>query len=86
MLTIEMINAARDRIASRIHRTPVMTSKLFNEAAGKVFFKCENLQALVLLRSEAPLTRSYLLQPMKGKEALSLSHQEIMPRLLRVGW
>jgi len=40
-----MINAARDRIASRIHRTPVVTSRLFNEVAGKqVFFKCENLQ------------------------------------------
>jgi len=45
MLTIDMINAARDRIASRIHRTPVVTSRLFNEVAGKqVFFKCENLQ------------------------------------------
>jgi len=45
MLTIEMINAARDRISSRIHRTPVVTSRLFNEVAGKqVFFKCENLQ------------------------------------------
>ena len=45
MLTIDMINVARDRIASRIHRTPVVTSRLFNEVAGKqVFFKCENLQ------------------------------------------
>ncbi|HEV8368485.1 MAG TPA: threonine/serine dehydratase [Pyrinomonadaceae bacterium] len=45
MLTINMINAARERISSRIHRTPVVTSRLFNELAGKqVFFKCENLQ------------------------------------------
>jgi threonine dehydratase len=45
MLNIETIQAARERIASRIHRTPVMTSRQFNEAAGKeVFFKCENLQ------------------------------------------
>jgi threonine dehydratase len=45
MLTIETIKAARDRISSRIHRTPVITSRLFNEVAGKqVFFKCENLQ------------------------------------------
>ena len=45
MLNIESINAARDRIASRIHRTPVVTSRQFNEIAGKeVFFKCENLQ------------------------------------------
>ena len=45
MLNIEMIQAARERIASRIHRTPVITSRQFNEAAGKeVFFKCENFQ------------------------------------------
>ncbi|PWT89190.1 MAG: pyridoxal-5'-phosphate-dependent protein [Blastocatellia bacterium] len=45
MLTIDLINQARERIASRIHRTPVFTSRLLNEAAGKqVFFKCENLQ------------------------------------------
>jgi threo-3-hydroxy-L-aspartate ammonia-lyase len=45
MLNIDMIQAARERIASRIHRTPVITSRQFNEVAGKeVFFKCENLQ------------------------------------------
>jgi threo-3-hydroxy-L-aspartate ammonia-lyase len=45
MLTIDNINAARERISSRIHRTPVITSRLFNQVAGKeVFFKCENLQ------------------------------------------
>jgi threonine dehydratase len=45
MLNIDMIQAARERIASRIHRTPVVTSRQFNEVAGKeVFFKCENFQ------------------------------------------
>jgi threonine dehydratase len=45
MLTIDMIQKARERIGSRIHRTPVLTSRQFNEAAGKeVFFKCENFQ------------------------------------------
>src|SRR4026208_481493 len=45
MLTIELINEARHRIASRIHRTPVITSRQFDEIAGKeVFFKCENWQ------------------------------------------
>ena len=45
MLNIETIRAARERIAGRIHRTPVMTSRQFDEAAGKsVFFKCENFQ------------------------------------------
>jgi threo-3-hydroxy-L-aspartate ammonia-lyase len=45
MLTLDLINEARERIAGRIHRTAVVTSRLFNEVAGKeVFFKCENLQ------------------------------------------
>jgi threonine dehydratase len=45
MLTTDLIHAARERITPRIHRTPVVTSHLFNERAGKqVFFKCENLQ------------------------------------------
>ena len=45
MLTTDLIHAARERITPRIHRTPVVTSRLFNEVAGKqVFFKCENLQ------------------------------------------
>lgn len=45
MLTIELIKEAAARIAGHIHRTPVMTSRSFNEGAGReVFFKCENLQ------------------------------------------
>lgn len=45
MLTLELINEAAARIRGRVHRTPVVTSRSFNEATGKeVFFKCENLQ------------------------------------------
>ena len=45
MLTIELIKEAQARIRGRVHRTPVVTSRSFNEATGKeVFFKCENLQ------------------------------------------
>src|SRR5438132_13941370 len=45
MLTIELIKEAAARISSRVHRTPVLTSRAFNEMAGRqVFFKCENLQ------------------------------------------
>ena len=45
MLTTNLITEARERIGSHIHRTPVYTSRFFNEAAGcDVFFKCENLQ------------------------------------------
>ena len=45
MLTLDLIKQAAERIAGRVHRTPVMTSRSFDEVAGcKVFFKCENLQ------------------------------------------
>ena len=45
MLTTDLIHEARERIGRRIHRTPVVTSRQFDEVAGKqVFFKCENLQ------------------------------------------
>jgi threonine dehydratase len=45
MLTIELIREAAARIDGRVHRTPVMTSRSFNEVAdAEVFFKCENLQ------------------------------------------
>jgi threonine dehydratase len=40
-----MIQEAHERIAPRIHRTPVMTSRSLNGMAGaELFFKCENLQ------------------------------------------
>ncbi len=45
MLTLDLIQQARARIAGRVHHTPVMTSRSFNQVAGReVFFKCENLQ------------------------------------------
>jgi threonine dehydratase len=45
MLTLQLIQEAAARIDGRVHRTPVVTSRSFNEATGKeVFFKCENLQ------------------------------------------
>src|SRR6476469_1009791 len=45
MLTLQKIQEAAARLSGHIHRTPVLTSRLFHERAGcEVFFKCENLQ------------------------------------------
>ena len=45
MLTLDFIREARERIAPHVHRTPVMSSRAFNGAAGReVWFKCENFQ------------------------------------------
>jgi threonine dehydratase len=45
VITVEDILKASWRLADRIHRTPVVTNRSFNEACGySVFFKCENFQ------------------------------------------
>ncbi len=42
---IDDVRAAAERIAGRVHRTPVITSRSIDERAGcQLFFKCENLQ------------------------------------------
>ena len=50
--TLELVEAAAARLRSRVHRTPVITSRAFDEEAARrsgqserrVFFKCENMQ------------------------------------------
>jgi threonine dehydratase len=50
MLTLELIKEAHERIRPHVHRTPVLTSRTFDEAASdggpplRVYFKCENMQ------------------------------------------
>lgn len=52
MLTFDSIKEAAARIDKRVHRTPVVSSRTFDEAAARasgvinrrIFFKCENLQ------------------------------------------
>jgi len=44
-VSIDTLRAARKRIASLVHHTPVLTSASLDERAGaEVFFKCENFQ------------------------------------------
>lgn len=44
-VSISDIEAARERIAAYVHRTPVISSKLLNEHTGaQLWFKCEQLQ------------------------------------------
>ena len=45
MLTLDTIRVAEARIRPLVHRTPVATSRTFDDMAGRrVFFKCENFQ------------------------------------------
>jgi threonine dehydratase len=44
-ITIDDIRGAAERIKGIAHRTPIVTSRTFDELAGaEVFFKCENFQ------------------------------------------
>jgi threonine dehydratase len=44
-VTLQTIQAARERIAGRVLRTPVLESATLNRLAGaQLYFKCENLQ------------------------------------------
>ena len=45
--TYQDVLAAAARLRGQVHRTPVMTSRYFDAAAGAaLFFKCENLQRI----------------------------------------
>jgi len=44
-VTFSDVQSAAERLAGQAHRTPVVTSRTFDQIAGcSVFFKCENLQ------------------------------------------
>jgi threo-3-hydroxy-L-aspartate ammonia-lyase len=71
MLTIDQINEARNRIASRIHRTPVLTSRQFNEAAGKeVYFKCENFQRAGAFKIRGATNKIQSLTPAEKQQGI----------------
>src|SRR5262245_13591496 len=44
-ISFDDVAAARERIAGRIHRTPVIRARTLDEVAGReLYLKCENLQ------------------------------------------
>ncbi len=71
MLNIELIQAARERISTRIHRTPVITSRQFNQACGKeVFFKCENFQRAGAFKIRGATNRIQALTPAEREQGI----------------
>jgi threonine dehydratase len=71
MLNIETIRAAQERISGRIHRTPVLTSRQFNEAAGKeVFFKCENFQRAGAFKIRGATNKIQSLTPAEKQQGI----------------
>jgi threonine dehydratase len=56
--------AAADRIAGRVHRTPVVTSRAIDEIAGSTLhFKCENLQKVGAFKARGATNAVLALDP-----------------------
>jgi threonine dehydratase len=71
MFSIDLIHEARERISSRIHRTPVLTSQQFNEVAGKeVFFKCENFQRAGAFKIRGATNKIQSLTPAEKQQGI----------------
>jgi threo-3-hydroxy-L-aspartate ammonia-lyase len=62
--TFADVEAAAVRIAGQAHHTPVMTSRLFDEAtAATVFFKCENFQRMGAFKFRGAFNALSVLSP-----------------------
>ena len=61
-VTLDDVKAARERIAGRVHRTPVMTSQRLDARAGcRLFFKCETFQRVGAFKARGAFSRLTLL-------------------------
>ncbi|HEY0556265.1 MAG TPA: pyridoxal-phosphate dependent enzyme, partial [Thermoanaerobaculia bacterium] len=63
-VTLADIQAARERVRSHVHRTPVLTSAMIDERVGaRVFFKCETFQRVGAFKARGAFSRLTLLTP-----------------------
>jgi len=61
-VTFADVQAARERIRLRVHRTPVLTSGMVDERVGaQVFFKCEIFQRVGAFKARGAFSRMTLL-------------------------
>ena len=64
MLTLDRVEAASRRLVNRLHRTPVVTCRSFDDATGQsVFFKCENQQRAGSFKIRGALNKLLTLSP-----------------------
>jgi len=63
-LTLDRVEAAARRLVNRVHRTPVVTCRSFDDATGQsVFFKCENQQRAGSFKIRGALNKLLTLSP-----------------------
>jgi len=64
VLTLDRVEAASRRLVNRVHRTPVVTCRSFDDATGQsVFFKCENQQRAGSFKIRGALNKLLTLSP-----------------------
>src|SRR3954470_22463739 len=64
MVTLSDVRAARERILSHVHRTPVLTSRTLDARVGaRIFFKAEILQRVGAFKARGAFSRLTLLSP-----------------------
>jgi threonine dehydratase len=63
-VSLDDVRAARDRIAGRVHRTPVVTSRQLDARLGcRLFFKCELFQRAGAFKTRGAFSRLTQLSP-----------------------
>jgi len=64
MVTLSDVQAARERIRTHVHRTPVLTSRTIDARVGaRVFFKAEIFQRVGAFKARGAFSRLTLLTP-----------------------
>ncbi|MBT0566379.1 threo-3-hydroxy-L-aspartate ammonia-lyase [Williamsia sp. CHRR-6] len=73
-ITIDDVTAAADILDGVAHRTPVITSRLLDEAAGaQLFCKCENLQRMGAFKFRGAYTAISRLGPQRARGVVAFS-------------
>src|SRR3984957_7269448 len=71
-LTWDLIQAARERIKGKVHRTPVMTSETLDSLAGaQLFFKCENLQKMGAFKARGATNSVFALADAEARNGVA---------------
>jgi len=70
-VTLDDVKEARGRIAGRVHRTPVVTSRRLDARVGaSLFFKCETFQRVGAFKARGAFSRLTLLTPPEKKRGV----------------
>ena len=71
-LGLRDVLAARERIAGRVHITPVITSSFLDERAGcRIYLKCENLQKVGAFKARGATNAVQALTPLHAERGVA---------------